>query len=106
MSNKFFPVSFAQQRLLFLDQLNPGTSAYNLTRAIRMVGPLDPGALTKTLKPLRNAARKRAFVSGLPAARYPITGTPGCCARAASGHAAAALPSVAKNFRRPMWLAM
>src|SRR5262249_5950709 len=30
----------------------------------------------------------------------------GCCARAASGHAAAAPPSVAKNFRRPMWLAM
>jgi hypothetical protein len=30
-----------------------------------------------------------------------------CCARAASGHAAAAPPrSVAKNFRRPMWLAM
>ena len=26
-------------------------------------------------------------------------------ARAASGHAAAAPPSVAKNFRRPMWLA-
>ena len=25
-----------------------------------------------------------------------------CCARAASGHAAAAPPSVAKNFRRPM----
>jgi hypothetical protein len=29
-----------------------------------------------------------------------------CCARAASGHAAAAPPSVAKNFRRPMWLAI
>jgi hypothetical protein len=34
----------------------------------------------------------------------PTTGI-GCCARAASGHAAAA-PSVAKNFRRSMWLAM
>jgi hypothetical protein len=30
----------------------------------------------------------------------------GCCARAANGHAAAAPPSVAKDFRRPMWLAM
>ena len=30
-----------------------------------------------------------------------------CCARAASGHVAAApLSSVAKNFRRLMWLAM
>jgi hypothetical protein len=35
-----------------------------------------------------------------------ITGIPGCCARAASGHAAAAPPSVAKNFRRSIWLAM
>jgi len=29
-----------------------------------------------------------------------------CCARAASGQATAAPPSVAKNFRRAMWLAM
>jgi hypothetical protein len=35
-----------------------------------------------------------------------ITGIPGYCARAASGHAAAAPPSVAKNFRRSIWLAM
>jgi hypothetical protein len=32
----------------------------------------------------------------------PITGFAVCCARAASGHAAAAPPSEAKNFRRPM----
>jgi hypothetical protein len=38
--------------------------------------------------------------------RSPTTGTVGCCAYAASGHAAAAPPSVAKNFRRSMWLAM
>jgi hypothetical protein len=31
---------------------------------------------------------------------------PGCCARAVSGHAAAAPPSAAKNFRRSMWLAI
>jgi hypothetical protein len=31
----------------------------------------------------------------------PITGITGCCACAASGHAAAP-PSVAKNFRRSM----
>jgi len=37
--------------------------------------------------------------------RNPVIGFAGCCARAASGHAAAP-PSVAKNFRRPMWLAM
>jgi hypothetical protein len=31
---------------------------------------------------------------------YPITGTAGCCARAASGHAAAAPPSSIVNARR------
>src|SRR5262249_42242294 len=35
----------------------------------------------------------------------PIIGIAGCCARAASGHETAP-PSVAKNFRRPMLLAM
>ena len=64
MSDKFFPVSFAQQRLLFLDQLDPGASAYNLTRAIRMVGPLDPGALSKTLNEIvqRHASLRTKFV--------------------------------------------
>jgi hypothetical protein len=36
----------------------------------------------------------------------PTTGSTGCCACAAIGHAAAAPPSVAKNFRRSMWLAI
>jgi hypothetical protein len=35
-----------------------------------------------------------------------MVGTFGCCARAASGHAAAPPSSVAKNFRRWMLLAM
>src|SRR5439155_22381546 len=34
-----------------------------------------------------------------------ITGIAACCARATTGHAAAP-PNAAKNFRRPMWLAM
>ena len=41
------------------------------------------------------------------AAEYPITGIrSACCARAASGHAAAAPPSVNMNSRRRMWIAM
>jgi hypothetical protein len=35
----------------------------------------------------------------------PTTGIARCCARAASGHDAAP-PTVAKNLRRSMWLAM
>jgi hypothetical protein len=41
-------------------------------------------------------------ISNVAPLRYPITGIAGCYARAASGHAKAAPPSVAKNFRRPM----
>ena len=37
------------------------------------------------------------------ALRKPITGSAGCCARAASGHAAAAPPSSVMNSRRLTW---
>jgi len=45
MSRAAFPASFAQQRLWFLDQLEPGTAAYNLARAFRITGPLDVNAI-------------------------------------------------------------
>ena len=44
------PASFAQQRLWFLDQLEPGTAAYNLVRAFRITGPLDVSALTSAIR--------------------------------------------------------
>jgi len=36
-----FPASFSQQRLWFLDQLAPGSAAYNVPGAVRIHGPLD-----------------------------------------------------------------
>jgi hypothetical protein len=50
---------------------------------------------------LQALAERGHQVSGIVSRRKLITGIAGCCARAASGHAAAP-PSVAKNFRRPM----
>jgi surfactin family lipopeptide synthetase A len=42
-------LSFAQQRLWFLDQLAPGGSAYNAPIAFRLEGPLDVAALEQSL---------------------------------------------------------
>jgi hypothetical protein len=44
------PLSFSQQRLWFLEQLTPGTPFYNEPLlALRFNGPLDRGALQRTL---------------------------------------------------------
>ena len=42
------PLSFAQQRLWFLEQLQPGNSVYHLPTAMRVMGPLNLAALEKT----------------------------------------------------------
>src|SRR6185503_5081978 len=39
------PLSFAQQRLWFLDQLEPGNPAYHIHAALRIGGPLDIASL-------------------------------------------------------------
>ncbi len=43
------PLSFAQQRLWFMDQLVPGGAAYNVAGAARLAGPLFPGVLARVL---------------------------------------------------------
>src|SRR3982751_2910975 len=65
MTGQMFPVSFGQQRLWFLDQLEPGTAAYNLLRVIRMEGPLDVPALSQTMQRVaeRHESLRTVFVS-------------------------------------------
>ncbi|HVG08476.1 MAG TPA: amino acid adenylation domain-containing protein [Thermoanaerobaculia bacterium] len=43
------PTSFAQQRLWFIDQLEPGSTAYNLSGGVRLAGRLDVTALAGAL---------------------------------------------------------
>jgi amino acid adenylation domain-containing protein/FkbM family methyltransferase len=43
------PLSFAQQRLWFIDQLEPGSSLYNVSAAMRLCGQLNVEALQLTL---------------------------------------------------------
>jgi amino acid adenylation domain-containing protein/FkbM family methyltransferase len=46
---KELPLSFAQQRLWFFDQMEPGSDFYNVPAAVRLTGWLDVEALERTL---------------------------------------------------------
>ena len=47
------PLSFAQERLWFLEQLEPGSLAYSMPRILELRGSLDPRALGDALDDLR-----------------------------------------------------
>ncbi|OON72930.1 non-ribosomal peptide synthetase [Streptomyces tsukubensis] len=57
------PLSFAQQRLWFLDAFEPGGTDYISPTGLRMRGPLDPGALRGALDDLvaRHASLRTVF---------------------------------------------
>src|SRR5207342_1284197 len=46
------PLSFAQQRLWFLEHWDPGTAVYNVCIPLRIRGPLDVAALERSLNKL------------------------------------------------------
>ncbi|MBT6229125.1 MAG: non-ribosomal peptide synthetase, partial [Candidatus Scalindua sp.] len=49
-----FPMSFAQERLWFLDQLEPGKPMYNIPVAIKLIGSLNVPVLEQSLNELIN----------------------------------------------------
>ncbi|MBD2529846.1 amino acid adenylation domain-containing protein [Nostoc flagelliforme FACHB-838] len=62
--NQNFPLSFAQQRLWFFDQFEPGSPSYNLPRAVRLQGKLNINALSASLNEIirRHEILRTSFV--------------------------------------------
>ncbi|HEV7517638.1 MAG TPA: condensation domain-containing protein, partial [Thermoanaerobaculia bacterium] len=60
------PLSFAQERLWLIDQIEPGSPAYNVPSALRLVGRLDPGLLARTLGEIvrRHETLRTTYVAG------------------------------------------
>jgi hypothetical protein len=58
------PLSYAQQRLWIVDQLDPGAALYNLATTLKLRGPLDVAALHATLDALvaRHEVLRTRFV--------------------------------------------
>ncbi|NTX50273.1 non-ribosomal peptide synthase/polyketide synthase [Myxococcus sp. CA039A] len=85
------PLSFAQQRLWFMDQLEPGSAAYNIPAAVSIEGDLDAASLERAFaalvarhEPLRTAFRAEngqpvqviSPVGELPLRRVDLRGLP------------------------------
>ncbi len=76
------PLSFSQERMWFLDQLDPGTPIYNLFNRVAVQGPLSIPVLARCLDEVvrRHEALRTVFVAEggkplqriLPAARFPF----------------------------------
>ncbi|HEY2737493.1 MAG TPA: condensation domain-containing protein, partial [Thermoanaerobaculia bacterium] len=63
------PLSFAQQRLWFLHQLEPESPAYHVSGALHLTGPLLPGVLARALERIavRHEALRTVFVDSAEA---------------------------------------
>ncbi len=73
-----FPLSFSQQRLWFLEQLVPGSAAYNVPSAVRIEGPLDVEVWRRCCDEIvrRHESLRTTFaeVDGQPVQRVAETG--------------------------------
>ncbi len=60
----FLPLSFAQQRLWFLDQLEPNSPLYNMPDAIRMTGSLSVSVFERSLNEIirRHETLRTSFI--------------------------------------------
>ncbi len=101
------PLSLVQQRLWFLDRLQPGNSVYHLAWACELRGPLDRAALQTALNGLvaRHGALRTCFPEhdGMPGQAIAPTGT--WPLQIVSGEAAAVEQLLADAVTAPFRLA-
>jgi len=106
-----FPVSFAQQRLWFLEQLDPDSGQYNMATAVHLQGPIHLKLLQQSLETLverHESLRTRFAIVGdnlmqviHPQAQVPLTVVDG----AAMGEAAQSQAWLVQEAQRPFHLA-
>src|SRR5262249_9788944 len=106
-----FPLSFAQERLWFLDQLAPGGTAYTLAAGLHLRGDLRIAALTRALGEIvcRHEVLRTVFATrcGQPVQRIlaPHLPTPPAVALAAlPAPLSVALRLAREEVRRPFSL--
>ncbi len=73
------PLSFAQERLWFLDRLEPASAAYNMPFAVRLDGPLDAAAFRGALREIvrRHEALRTTFARGEDGRPVQVIAPPG-----------------------------
>ncbi|MDF5734350.1 MULTISPECIES: non-ribosomal peptide synthetase [unclassified Nostoc] len=72
------PLSFAQQRVWFLEQLQPNSRAYILSNAQRLTGKLNVGVLQQSLDAIvvHHEAIRTNFITSLDGSPIQVIGTP------------------------------
>ncbi len=71
------PLSYAQERLWFLDQLADGSAVYNIPSAVRLAGPFNMAVLARSLNEVvrRHEALRTTFPEAGGRARQVIAGS-------------------------------
>jgi len=104
------PLSFSQQRLWFIDQLQPGESAYHISRALRLKGRLDIDALRRAFETIvsRHEVLRACFINDQgqpvqqirPVEAFPLPVTD-CTATDSQDALAAARRAVTEEIHEP-----
>src|SRR5215213_7443542 len=61
---KYAPLSFSQERLWFLEQMDPDSCIYNLPAILPLRGQINPGLVEETIRQIlvRHSALRTRFV--------------------------------------------